>query len=112
MHNTSYIPISLFCNLYSTRSFIYIFFLIRVFSWKASSTVWESDFMTGQPTRFALPLPLYRYIFILPAPPHGHLMWSSTCVKSIYTEHFMVTRRYFQHAHFIPIVGVGKKGEY
>ena len=23
-----------------------------------------------------------------------------------------VTRRYFQHAHFIPIVGVGKRGEY
>ena len=21
-------------------------------------------------------------------------------------------RRYFQHAHFIPIVGVGKRGEY
>ena len=23
-----------------------------------------------------------------------------------------VTRRYFQHAHFIPISGVGKRGEY
>ena len=23
-----------------------------------------------------------------------------------------IYRRYFQHAHFIPIVGVGKRGEY
>ena len=23
-----------------------------------------------------------------------------------------ILRRYFQHAHFIPIVGVGKRGEY
>ena len=27
-------------------------------------------------------------------------------------ETCMVPRRYFQHAHFIPIVGVGKRGEY
>ena len=24
----------------------------------------------------------------------------------------VLIRRYFQHAHFIPIVGVGKRGEY
>ena len=24
----------------------------------------------------------------------------------------LYVRRYFQHAHFIPIVGVGKRGEY
>ena len=24
----------------------------------------------------------------------------------------IIHRRYFQHAHFIPIVGVGKRGEY
>ena len=28
----------------------------------------------------------------------------------LYTIH--INRRYFQHAHFIPIVGVGKRGEY
>ena len=28
-------------------------------------------------------------------------------LPDIYTN-----RRYFQHAHFIPIVGVGKRGEY
>ena len=26
--------------------------------------------------------------------------------------HTLLYRRYFQHAHFIPIVGVGKRGEY
>ena len=25
---------------------------------------------------------------------------------------YYASRRYFQHAHFIPIVGVGKRGEY
>ena len=28
-----------------------------------------------------------------------------SCIDKVY-------RRYFQHAHFIPIVGVGKRGEY
>ena len=27
-------------------------------------------------------------------------------------NHTVLVRRYFQHAHFIPIVGVGKRGEY
>ena len=26
--------------------------------------------------------------------------------------HTLARRRYFQHAHFIPTVGVGKRGEY
>ena len=30
-------------------------------------------------------------------------------VKNVKLSHI---RRYFQHAHFIPIVGVGKRGEY
>ena len=35
----------------------------------------------------------------------GKIVWSSHCI-------YMLLRRYFQHAHFIPIVGVGKRGEY
>ena len=33
---------------------------------------------------------------------HQNLTWSIECIN----------RRYFQHAHFIPIVGVGKRGAY
>ena len=29
-----------------------------------------------------------------------------------FSVHLLPNRRYFQHAHFIPIVGVGKRGEY
>ena len=36
----------------------------------------------------------------------SHSFWTSMDVPA------GVTRRYFQHAHFIPIVGVGKRGEY
>ena len=34
--------------------------------------------------------------------------------KSVKVYHLLIdyNRRYFQHAHFIPIVGVGKRGEY
>ena len=34
----------------------------------------------------------------------------STCTTRMHTGYS--NRRYFQHAHFIPIVGVGKRGEY
>ena len=30
----------------------------------------------------------------------------------LFCSRYLYTRRYFQHAHFIPMVGVGKKGAY
>ena len=33
-------------------------------------------------------------------------------VKNTHHTHTYTNRRYFQHAHFIPIVGVGKRSEY
>ena len=42
-------------------------------------------------------------------------MWISVVreVKSdVKSDYVLRVRRYFQHAHFIPIVGVGKRGEY
>ena len=33
-------------------------------------------------------------------------------IKFHFTFDINSHRRYFQHAHFIPIVGVGKRGEY
>ena len=33
-------------------------------------------------------------------------------VQYILSDHYKLYRRYFHHAHFIPIVGVGKRGEY
>ena len=35
---------------------------------------------------------------------------SAICDDHTYIHAYI--RRYFQHAHFIPIVGVGKRGEY
>ena len=32
--------------------------------------------------------------------------------RCTHTRHMHIHRRYFQLAHFIPIVGVGKRGEY
>ena len=39
------------------------------------------------------------------------LQHTHTSVDSTYRINFLY-RRYFQHAHFIPIVGVGKRGAY
>ena len=36
--------------------------------------------------------------------------YSAICDDHTYIHTYI--RRYFQHAHFIPIVGVGKRGEY
>ena len=33
-------------------------------------------------------------------------------LEDLPTSSYGSRRRYFQHAHFIPIVGVGKRGEY
>ena len=47
----------------------------------------------------------------------NQIICSVTCAKQDLVVHFAqhsysTTARYFQHAHFIPIVGVGKRGEY
>ena len=36
----------------------------------------------------------------------------ATCCSFLRMPLQTLIRRYFQHAHFIPIVGVGKRGEY
>ena len=38
-----------------------------------------------------------------------HISKNTEADKRVSARHF---RRYFQHAHFIPIVGVGKRGAY
>ena len=40
-----------------------------------------------------------------------HRSWTAATDVGFRTRR-VVHRRYFQHAHFIPIVGVGKRGEY
>ena len=41
--------------------------------------------------------------------PYPVNLYSAKCDDHTYKNTY---RRYFQHAHFIPIVGVGKRGEY
>ena len=43
----------------------------------------------------------------------GQIMRDAATEKYIYPVYTynIYVRRYFQHAHFIPIVGVGKRGE-
>ena len=42
-------------------------------------------------------------------------LFYSVCTKNVFViflSGIPAWRRYFQHAHFIPMVGVGKRGEY
>ena len=43
--------------------------------------------------------------------PGWYVQWSPEWMGRKHNTHTHI-RRYFQHAHFIPIVGVGKRGEY
>ena len=44
-------------------------------------------------------------------PPYAYLVLTCTDIMTKY-QYIPGSRRYFQHAHFIPIVGVAKRGEY
>ena len=49
---------------------------------------------------------------IIANPARGHQLSCLETVISLKKIRTSTIRRYFQHAHFIPIVGVGKRGEY
>ena len=56
-----------------------------------------------------------REIFIFPVQLTTSRIGKISPGLSLLLLHVMtiyIHRRYFQHAHFIPIVGVGKRGEY
>ena len=47
-----------------------------------------------------------------PVDPYSCYMCDHTHIHSASTGYRLQYHRYFQHAHFIPIVDVGKRGEY